>query len=82
MYTLVQVRWVLFYTPFTLTSFVTRIDSFLSVSCCVCIVYDAHGVTNARYRHNSTDTHLKRDPRHPTYYLRNTLVVGVVSLVR
>ena len=57
-----------------LTSFVTRIDSFLSVSCCVCIVYDAHGVTNARYRHNSTDTHLKRDPRHPTYHLRNTLV--------
>ena len=46
-----------------LTSFLTRIDSFLSVFCCLCIVYDTHGVPNARYSHESTATRLKRDPR-------------------
>ena len=31
-------------------------------------------MTNARYRHDSTANRLKRDPRHPTSHLRNTLV--------
>ena len=57
------------YTLIRLTSFSTRIDSFLSVLCCVCIVYDAHGVLNARYSHDLTVTRLKRDPPHPLYQL-------------
>ena len=46
-----------------LTSFSARIDSFHSVFCRVCTVYDAHGVPNTRYSHDSTATHLERDPR-------------------
>ena len=55
-YTLGQDEWYLFYTISSLTSFVTRIDSFLSVFCCVCIAYDTHGVPNARCSHDSTAT--------------------------